>query len=262
VSSESHLWLNFIEGGSCCAFAALLFEAVSIGSLDAYSSSIGVTLWGWLLSGETTLAFAFSYRCYVSSCKSWRRRNSATISSLGLVSFTNFVSRNRFKLMLVKPFLPREICMYAHPGVVSAIMNDVNWPPCIPYVVGVAACLSGICVTVTAMTHCTTSHCFLLSLHLFVNAAHQSLEGDIFLHINHQYKHVQTSHFQFLDEHLSNLKLMLTAIFDCTTSHCFYLSLHLFANVAHQSLEVDLFLHINHQCNHVQTSPFRFMDDV
>jgi len=93
----------------------------------------------------------------------------------------------------------------------------------------------------TAMTHCTTSHCFLLSLLLFVNAAHQSLEGDLFLHINHQYKHVQTSPFQFLDEHLSNLRLILTAIFDCTTSHCFYLSLHLFANVAHQSLESTSF---------------------
>ena len=78
----------------------------------------------------------------------------------------------------------------------------------------------------TAMTHCTTSHCFLLSLLLFVNAAHQSLEGDLFLHINHQYKHVQTSPFQFLDELVSILKLHHEETSDQPKRGCLYYAHH------------------------------------
>ena len=61
------------------------------------------------------------------------------------------------------------------------------------------------------------------------------------------------------------LEIDLIAMIDCTTcttSHFFRLSLHSFVNVAHQSLEGDLFQHMCRRCNHAQTSPFQFPDEL
>ena len=79
-------------------------------------------------------------------------------------------------------------------------------------IVAVAAidviCFSILKLIIIAIIDCTTSHFFFFSLHSFVNAAHQSLEGDLFQHMCHRCKHAQTSPFQFPDELVSMSKLL------------------------------------------------------
>jgi len=91
----------------------------------------------------------------------------------------------------------------------------------------------------------------LLSLTSLIRERSSSVVGvDLFLHINHQCNHVQTSPFQFLDELVSMLKLHHEETSDQQKRGCLYYAHHWLVEATLQPSAGDSFPYRNRQWNH------------